>query len=364
MKVRNIPLFLSDSGILNQPYAMATQRSVLVIGANGYIGSAVCRSFVRAGWRVYGLVRRAESATSLAANEIIPIVGSPADLSFIETLYSNTKTVDVIVSCIEPADYAQYYHQFIAMVNSILQQTEQRGVRPLVLWSSGCKDYGMTSVDGAPDLAPHTEESPINPNEFLKIRATYSLKVLDHADLFDGVVLRPTNVYGYSSSYYGVLFEHTAEVAASGTKTFTIGVNPKSIVHALHVDDCAEAYVALAEHANRSAVAGQVFNISSHKYETAGQVLEALTKEYQFPEGLNIVEPTDDQPGNWVVHVNLAFTQWVGSEKIRKLTGWKDVRPLFAENLHVYRLAWEASADHEDVARMKKRATGWGNEHK
>jgi FlaA1/EpsC-like NDP-sugar epimerase len=55
---------------------MATRRSVFVTGGNGYIGAAICRTFVRAGWRVFGLVRRPEAALELASDEVIPIVGN------------------------------------------------------------------------------------------------------------------------------------------------------------------------------------------------------------------------------------------------------------------------------------------------
>jgi len=57
---------------------MTEQRSVLVTGANGYIGGAVAKAFSRAGWRTYGLVRRVSDARNLALDEITPIVGIEA----------------------------------------------------------------------------------------------------------------------------------------------------------------------------------------------------------------------------------------------------------------------------------------------
>ena len=52
-----------------------TQRTVLVTGANGYVGNAVAKAFSRAGWRTYGLVRREGAVGDLARSEIQPLVG-------------------------------------------------------------------------------------------------------------------------------------------------------------------------------------------------------------------------------------------------------------------------------------------------
>ncbi|KAK7942620.1 NAD(P)-binding protein [Apiospora aurea] len=75
------------------------KRSVLVVGANGYIGLAVCRAFARAGWRVFGLVRRAEVASSLYAAEVTPIIGTLEDDSLPQRLYGYTTTLDAIPRC-------------------------------------------------------------------------------------------------------------------------------------------------------------------------------------------------------------------------------------------------------------------------
>lgn len=75
------------------------QKNVLVTGANGYIGNAVAKAFCRAGWKVYGLVRRQELAGDLARHEIFPLIGSPDDLSFLEQ--AGDTVFDVLVACTE-----------------------------------------------------------------------------------------------------------------------------------------------------------------------------------------------------------------------------------------------------------------------
>ncbi|KAK8121150.1 NAD(P)-binding protein [Apiospora kogelbergensis] len=328
-----------------------TKRSVLVVGANGYIGLAVCRAFARAGWRVFGLVRRPEAASSLYAAEVTPLIGSLSDQSLPQRLYSHTTTIDAIVGCAEPVDYSAYFQQLTSLIRRVAETSNKNGVRPLVLLSSGCKDYGTTDVDGAPGLAPHTETSPINPPAQLVARAATSTGIFELDDVVDAAVLRPTNVYGLGSSYYGLVFDYASRVAAAGgAETLSIGSHPGSIMHALHVDDCAEAYVALAERAPREKVNGQCFNISASRYETTRDVLTALAREYKFPGGAvfrhelsaEARSGPDDDDGPALTGV-FGFSQWVDSGKIRACTGWTEKKMLFSEDLHVYRMAYEAA---------------------
>ena len=342
-------------------------RTVLVTGANGYIGCAVSKAFVRAGYRVFGLVRRAEATLELQLSEVIPVIGKLDDLSWVESkLWPQSRTFDVIVNCLESfPDYESLYQQIINLILKLSKTSNEHGVRPLVLWSSGCKDYGLSPLHGEPGLAPHTEETPLNPPaEPIKQRAETSLRIHDHKDHFDGVILRPTSVYGYTSSYYGAMMDYASQQAASGEPALRIPVQPNVPMHAAHVDDCAEAYVALAEHNDRSAVAGQAFNISAFRYETVHEIVTALAAEYGFVEGVKFLKP--EEAGAWFpksLFFALSFPQWVGSEKIRKLTGWTDRRMLFSENVKAYRLAYEAeeAKGHGNITLVRERMKALGD---
>ncbi|KAJ5139687.1 hypothetical protein N7448_003095 [Penicillium atrosanguineum] len=329
-------------------------KTVIVTGANGMIGNAVARAFVRAGWTAFGLVRKESAVEALAADEIRPLLGSPSDLWFLEKLHATTKTLDVIVSVTEDLNnYLPHFEDTMNLIRTLSVTSNQEGTRPLVLFTSGCKDYGMSSsLHGSPGLEPHTEESPIKAPEMLRPRAENAPKVFEYPELFDGAVLRPTTIYGLSGSYYGILFDFAEEAAKGGI--LILSAPPTSILHGCHVDDCAEAYVALAEHEDRQAVAGQCFNISGRQYETLEHVANSLVKEYDISGGVKFVEST---PNDAVELDNLVikFPQWVSSDKIRKLTGWEDKRPLFTEGVHVYRASFEALAARGDqnVARTR-----------
>ncbi|KAI1404373.1 NAD(P)-binding protein [Hypoxylon fuscum] len=335
------------------------KKTVFVTGANGYIGSAVCRAFVRAGWRTFGLVRRPESANTLVAAEVIPIIGSVSkDAAFLEDLFKYTKTFDVVVSCTEQLPFGEHYEAIAGILRRLAETSNQNGVKPLVLASSGCKDYGTTGVHGAPGLAPHTEESPLLPTELIKERAYHSLKFFEQADLFDAAVIRPTPLFGYDSSYYGFMLEFAAQAAKTEEGALKLPVDFNTILHGCHIDDCGEAYLALAEHPDRAAVAGQCFNISGYRYETLADLAKALEAEYGLRGGV-VPASSKDDVGQFVEFA-FGYSQWVDSTKIRRLTGWTDKRMLLSENLHAYRMAYEEAVKtgHEGILRIRERVAG------
>ncbi|KAL7947150.1 hypothetical protein V8C42DRAFT_319745 [Trichoderma barbatum] len=339
---------------------MAPLRTVLVVGSAGYIGSAVCQAFVRAGWRVFGLIRKSEQAASLIIREVIPVEGSLSNSAFLVELLDQASSIDVVVGCAEPKDYAIYLCEMLDMIHCVAQANQ--GVRPLLLWTSGSKDYGPTKFENS-ILSPFTETSVLNPPPPLLPRTTSSIKLLDNNKGFDVAVLRPTAVYGYGSSYYGGLFKFAENAQKNGSQYLQIAADPQNILHAIHVDDCADAYVALAEHSDRRAVSGQCFNISAQTYETNKDILKALAKEYRFLQGARFVD--ESQPSNGLdesIKILFGFSQWVSSEKLRELTGWRDRRMVFTENLHIYRLAYQAAANIQNddlIVKINNRQSHW-----
>lgn len=334
-------------------------KAVLVTGANGYIGNAVAHSFVRAGWTTYGLVRNEALLNDLAANEIIPLLGSPGEQSFLSTLPPDL-TFDVIVSTTEQImNYVPHYNEIVSLLTVLAKKRLSKGKsKSLVLFTSGCKDYGMMDLHAdPPGLTPHTEESSIAPPSFAVDRATYAVKILEHKDLFDAAVLRPTNVYGLSASFYGDFFRLAKEGKEKGVLVFN--EHPKTILHAMHVDDCGDAYVALAQNEVRSKVAGECFNISSYRFETLEEIAEGLAQEYgieevqwgPIPEGrADVVFERGNSPTLILLRDRaddvlalIGFSQWTGSDKLRKLTGFRDQRQLFSKGLKQYRLAYEVA---------------------
>ncbi|KAL4816694.1 hypothetical protein BDW67DRAFT_175317 [Aspergillus spinulosporus] len=291
-------------------------------GANGCIDNVFARSFSRAGWIAYGLMHSEPAARSLQLEEILPVLGQIHDTdSHNAILHQLPKTLDAIVSTTENLDeYITHY-----------KNTVQR-LRILSL-SSG-RDR---------DLKPHTEESPLNPPDLESNRANMSLEIFENSDAFAPVLIRPTNIYGRSASYYRGIFE-VAALAKTQSLPLQIPVPPASICHALHVDDCGDAYVALAAPPRRTETEGEIFKIYGREYETVDQIARALVAEYDLPK----VEYVDPERSN----------------RIRDITGWRDVRPPFSEAIGLCRWAHEAAVEteHEIIVKIVKgRRRSWDN---
>ncbi|KAL8742206.1 MAG: hypothetical protein Q9184_008290, partial [Pyrenodesmia sp. 2 TL-2023] len=354
---------LKNMGSSTSPTTTTTRPlTALIIGANGYLGSAISRAFLRASnlptphfFRVYGLIRRPSSARALALQETIPIVSSlssnpPAAVT--QAILAHSRTWDVIVVCTEPSQsdpvaQARHWHDVLALARGLAKASTsippsagtggggKQAVTPLVLWSSGCKDYGTTELHGALGLKSHTESAPLNPPDVVRCRMEGALRALKIAGTteedgksagFDVAVVRASPVCGYSGSYYGLALEYAAAAFAASTTTETdngkkvlkFTADADTIMHGVHVDDCADAYVALARTAlfdigthsldegsgngstpksGRPAIAGQVFNISGRRYETLAEVGAALAAGYGFT-GTQFGVPPDQIPGN------------------------------------------------------------------
>lgn len=361
LELCSIPKFLvvlvPAKNILHSASTMAN-KTVLVTGANGFLGNAVAKAFAKAGWKTYGLIRRETAAHDLWTHEVIPVIGSAADPSFVD----NLPPIDVIAATTEDlTNYKDHFNDNVYMFKLIAEHNREADgttVKPLVIFTSGCKDYGTSLRHGDPGLEPQTENSPLNPLPPIRVRCEASVTIFDHEDTFDAVLTRPTTLYGSTMTYYAPLFDAAMQAAATESKELTLKTDPNSILHGTHVFDVANAYVTIAS-SPREKVAGQAFNISSHRYETAREVVGAIGRSY----GINVQflgrQPFSKDSIDFLQFL-VDVPQWVDSTKLRSVTGWEDWMPLFTEDFERYRGVYEAfaSSGHERIAVMTERTSG------
>lgn len=104
-------------------------------------------------------------------------------------------------------------------------------------------------------------------------------------------------------------------------------------------------------------MADEVFNISSRRYETLkeiGEKIEKIEKIYRvrvvYEDPVGGMRREDK--GSFL-ELLVDFLQWVGSEKIRKQTGWVDRKALFSDGFEVYRRTHEQAVRDGDESMMK-----------
>ncbi|KAL7904770.1 hypothetical protein GGI35DRAFT_462631 [Trichoderma velutinum] len=321
---------------------MATQR-VLVTGANGFLGESVCRKFCLEGWETYGLVRSADKAAGLLENEIIPLVGAPGDMGFLEQI--KEVEFDVIVSTTEDMiHYEAHFADIIALVISASTAANRVGKTPLLLFTTGAKDTGPSGVVSSKSFVVTDESTvPHNALPMHVIRHHTIQKAFNHAANFHAILARPTLIYGRSASWYGTILHQ----AATGKQMVLYG-SEDVVYHGVHVDDVAEAYFLLATNVG-SRGHGELYNIANDDYETLGAIAEAVSKEYGGNHTI-IFKPVES--GKLYQELT-GFSHAMSAEKLKKAAGWKQKKPSFIEGLKVYSASYNELVKKGDARALR-----------
>ncbi|QNK02451.1 NAD-dependent epimerase/dehydratase family protein [Dyella telluris] len=101
---------------------MQTQRTVLVMGANGGIGQEACLALLRHGWRVRALVRKVPEANP-AIDWRTGDAMNPADV------LAAAAGVDVIVHAVNPPGYRGWEQQVLPMLDNTIAAARACGAR-------------------------------------------------------------------------------------------------------------------------------------------------------------------------------------------------------------------------------------------
>nr|BFE86273.1 NAD-dependent epimerase/dehydratase family protein [Planobispora longispora] len=231
---------------------------VLVLGATGYIGSAVAGRLAERGHEVVALVRpkAGESRTVPGAAEVrYGDLTDPASL--------DVAGVDAIVHATAPSGDEAVE---LAAVDALLA-----GGAKLV-YTSGIWVLGPGASD---------EGSATNPVPLVRFRAAVERRVLDGG----GIVIRPGVVYGGGG---GIPASLVATAAAHGRGRYVAVAGREPSWPTVHVDDLADLYVTVVERGG----SGAVF----HGVGEESVPLEAVAKAAAQAAGVAGGEST---PGRW-----------------------------------------------------------------
>lgn len=182
------------------PAALAgTGKTILVTGANGFIGKAVCSDLASRAYQVRGVVRHPQNMVSQGGFECLPMQGIDANTDWSGAL----KGVDSVVhlaarvhlmreTAADPL--AEFRRTNVDLTLSLARQAAAAGVRRFVFISS-IKVNGEVTPAGQPFTAedvPH----PTDPYGISKLEAEQGLLVLAAETGLEVVIIRPVLVYG------------------------------------------------------------------------------------------------------------------------------------------------------------------------
>lgn len=224
--------------------------TVLVTGANGFVGRAVCAALRRTGHAVTPAVRRAQD---LAQEQVIGEIDAQTDwraaLAGVESVVHLAARVHVMRDTIADP-LAQYRAVNVAGTLNLARQCAAAGVRRFVFVSS-------VKVNGEERAAPYTEADTPAPEDayaLSKWEAEQGLRQIAAETGLEVVILRPPLVYGPG---VGANFLALLRVVACGMP-LPLGAidNRRSLIY---VGNLAAAILCCLEH---PAAAGKTFLVS------------------------------------------------------------------------------------------------------
>jgi len=305
-----------------------TRKTVLVIGANGYVGHGIATTLARAGFKVYGTIRQEKYSQYLALQEIIPVIGNFQNTEWTEKLGS----FDVIINTTEALeDQEKFSNDMVALVTKIAKQQTKK---PLFIYTSGIKIYGDTGRANEPGFHSVNEESPYNPLFF----AVHRLKAVERCeaseDFYTATVI-PGMIYGRGQSYYGPWIKQ----AATGDKISVFGT-PETVWHSVHIDDLADVYARLVDLGEKAHK--KKYNVVNDKYERFEDIMKAISGQFGGKHEIVYVDPI---PGHFSMAE--AVSAWIENEKVKKELGWVPKKVNFIESIEENILAWKAAEKDE-----------------
>ena len=302
-----------------------TNRTVIVTGGCGYIGSHVARAFLQNDDDVH-IIDRVRRDHTLKGVEgfFIDDFASEASLATIIDL-----SPDVIVHCagtslVGPSmtDPSEYYENNISKTITMLNMIKNLDKKPLIMFSSSA------SVYGEPEILPITESATIKPiSPYGNTKAMTEVILKDYASAYgiDSVVFRYFNAAGAMPDTYDlgqephathlvarVLEASLANRAVTINGSFYDTPDGTCVRDYVHVWDIARAHVlaannVLSETVDRTANC-QIFNLGTNKGISNLEVVKEVAGKFGLPH-VNMGEPRFGDPATLVADATKANTE-------------------------------------------------------
>jgi CDP-glucose 4,6-dehydratase len=296
------------------------QRSVLVTGSTGLLGSWLTEALLARGANVVSLVRDSVPRSRLyaegIASKVATVHGGVEDTATVERALNEYEVETVfhlaaqtIVGTANRSPLSTFETN-IKGTWSVLEAARRVSTVKRILVASSDKAYGEQAQ------LPYDEDTPLagkHPYDVSKscadlIAATYAKTYRSPV-----CVTRCGNFYGGGDLNWSRLVPGTIRSVLKGERPL-IRSDGTMVRDYFYIEDAAEAYLLLAEKMDDPAVRGHAFNFSNELQvdvrDMVGRVLRAMEREDLQPVILN-------EASNEIPH------QYLTAEKARRLLGWR-----------------------------------------
>ena len=243
-----------------------SKASILVTGANGFVGSRLCRTFLQHDYHVVASVRR---TADLSLLDDLDVEFRYGDLSSVEGLTPVVAGVDFVIHNAGVVK-ARRAETFFAVndtgVKNVMEALQQRNpdVKKAILISS------LAAAGPSADASPISEADEPRPiTTYGKSKLAGERTALGYADRLHVVALRPPGIYGPGDKEIFSFFE----TVNKGIKP-VVG-DPDRKIQLVHVDDLCRAAVMAVEH---NTVSGEAYFIAENRAYTMQELVTILAQ--------------------------------------------------------------------------------------
>ncbi len=259
------------------------QRTVLVTGATGLVGSWLCRRLVDDGARVVALVRdwdpQSEFIRSGTIKRCTVVSGCLEDYPTLVRAIAEhgTDTVfhlgaQAIVGTALISPLATFETNIRGTYNLLEACRVHRDLVARVVVASSDKAYGRS------ERLPYTEDMPVNgrhPYDVAKSCADLLAQTYAASYGLNLAVARCGNIYGGGDLNWSRIVPGTIRSVLEG-KPPVLRSDGSFVRDYIYVEDVVDAYLALAEAAGRPEVRGEAFNFSPQRPLTVLEITRAV----------------------------------------------------------------------------------------
>ncbi|MFI5372179.1 MAG: NAD-dependent epimerase/dehydratase family protein [Candidatus Eisenbacteria bacterium] len=312
-------------------------RRVLVTGATGLVGSSLVPALLERGADVIALVRDADPQSELIRSRTIERVavvnGAVEDLAVVERALVHHRVDTVFHLAAQTQVRAAYrdpfetYESNVRGTYTLLEACRrQRDAVERVVIASSDKAYGEAVA------LPYTEETPLDavfPYDTSKLAGDFIARSYVRTYGLPITVARCGNIYGGGDLNWDRIVPGTIRSLLRNERP-VIRSDGTLVRDYVYVKEVVLAYLHLAEQVHRDEVRGQAFNFSAAKPLAVLELVEAL----MHAVGTRL-EPVIE--GRHVAEIQ---TQFLSSERARRVLGWETRYPMeqaLAETVAWYR---------------------------
>ena len=245
---------------------VSSSQSVLITGANGFIGSRLCALFLRSGFRVVAGVRKTSDVSLLKGLEVEYRHG---DVTLAESIPAMVSGVDVVVhnaGLVKAKSREQFFEVNAGGTAQLLAGVLQHdpNCRKVVLISSMAASG--PSLNGKPTKE---EDLPHPVTVYCESKLAGEREALKFASKLHVVILRPSGVYGPGDKETITFFKS----AAKGIRPY-FGDTTRRL-QLVHVDDLCRCVLAAVTRPTKS---GDVFFVAEKRALSLAELVDCLCR--------------------------------------------------------------------------------------